>query len=195
MVAIGTETEVAVVHRDGSMVPVDAALPSVLPTDRLTESGMPVPAVPGRAAPHPQRAQRGQRRVGVGAVVRADLGRVLDDNPFRWRRDLGRVFLMGRAFGLFAILSHEAAHKLLFTKKRVNDVVGRWGVAYPAFVPLDVYRREPLRAPQGGVRPRTSPTSPLLGLPDLPASSLRRKLRRDATGESGWKNLKGLLVP
>ena len=49
--------------------------------------------------------------------------------------------LMGPAFARFAILGHEAAHKLLFTNKRWNDAVGRWLVAYPAFVPLDAYRR------------------------------------------------------
>ena len=48
---------------------------------------------------------------------------------------------MGRAFALFAILAHEAAHRLLFSRKALNDWVGRWLVGYPAFVPIDVYRR------------------------------------------------------
>ena len=39
--------------------------------------------------------------------------------------------LMGPAFARFAILGHEAAHKLLFTNKAWNDRVGRWVLAYP----------------------------------------------------------------
>ncbi len=49
--------------------------------------------------------------------------------------------LMGRAFALYAILGHEAAHRLLFSNRRANDLVGKWGLAYPAFVPFDLYRR------------------------------------------------------
>ena len=49
--------------------------------------------------------------------------------------------LMGPMFARFAILGHEAAHRLLFSSKRWNDFVGRWLLAYPAFVPIDAYRR------------------------------------------------------
>ena len=46
------------------------------------------------------------------------------------------VMLIGsRQLGL-AILMHEAAHKLLFTNKRVNDWVGRWLLGFPSFTPV-----------------------------------------------------------
>ena len=48
---------------------------------------------------------------------------------------------MGRAFALLNILGHEAAHRLLFSRRRVNDLVGRWLLAYPGFMPFDLYRR------------------------------------------------------
>ena len=48
---------------------------------------------------------------------------------------------MGPMYARFAILMHEAAHKLLFTNKRGNDLVGKWIVAYPAFMPVQLYRR------------------------------------------------------
>src|SRR3546814_10479669 len=48
---------------------------------------------------------------------------------------------MGPVFARFAIIGHEAAHKMLFTNKRANDFVGRWLLAYPAFIPLEAYRR------------------------------------------------------
>lgn len=48
---------------------------------------------------------------------------------------------MGPLYVRFAILMHEAAHKLLFTNKRVNDWVGTWLIGYPAWVPIGLYRR------------------------------------------------------
>ena len=54
---------------------------------------------------------------------------------------LAAIVLMGPAHARLAILAHEAAHKLLFSNKRLNDVVGRWLLSYPAFVPFEAYRR------------------------------------------------------
>src|SRR5437879_1156356 len=43
----------------------------------------------------------------------------------RWWAWVLAFLLLGRAQALFAILAHEAAHRLLFTAKLVNDGVGR----------------------------------------------------------------------
>ena len=48
---------------------------------------------------------------------------------------------MGRAHAQFAALMHEAAHRLLFRNRKVNDWVGRWLLGYPSFTPIDLYRR------------------------------------------------------
>ena len=84
------------------------------------------------------------RNVGQRPAVLGPGGR----RPSGWRCGsaipfgyLAAVVLMGPAFARFAILGHEAAHRLLFTNKRANDVVGRWLVAYPAFVRSTSYRR------------------------------------------------------
>src|SRR5262249_34055951 len=45
------------------------------------------------------------------------------DNPFAW---IAAFLLMGRANAQFAALMHEAAHRLLFRNRRMNDWVGRW---------------------------------------------------------------------
>lgn len=100
--------------------------------------------------------------------------------------------LMGRSFANFSILAHESAHRLLFSNKRVNDFVGTWLVAYPAFVPLAIYRRSHM----AHHREEFGPNEPDMGLYaryPIPRASMRRKLVRDAFGSSGWKNLKGLL--
>ena len=50
------------------------------------------------------------------------------DNPVAW---VAAFLLMGPVHARFAILAHEAAHKLLFTNKRWNDLVGRWLLPTP----------------------------------------------------------------
>jgi fatty acid desaturase len=172
-----------------TMVPGVERLPAVLPTDRLTESGMPVPEL---------RAEL--RRIddlrNVGSVLAT------------WAQALGTIglavwighplayaasfLLMGPAFARFAILAHEAAHKLLFTNKTWNDRIGRWVVAYPAFVPLEAYRRGHFAHHKDEFGPFEPDLNLYAGYPITP-DSFRRKLWRDARGTSGWKNLKGLL--
>jgi fatty acid desaturase len=100
--------------------------------------------------------------------------------------------LIGRAFALYAILAHEAAHKLLFTDKRANDVVGRWLLAYPAFVPFDVYRRSHFAHHKDEMGPQEPDLGLYQGYP-ITRASLVRKLRRDLFFVSGWKNLRPLL--
>jgi fatty acid desaturase len=111
------------------------------------------------------------------------------DHPLVW---VAAFLVAGRNFARLSILAHEAAHRLLFSNRKLNDGIGRWLLAYPAFVPLDVYRRGHL-AHHGD---ELGPDEPDLGLyAGYPVSigSLRRKLWRDARGTSGWKNLRPLL--
>jgi fatty acid desaturase len=100
--------------------------------------------------------------------------------------------LMGRAFACFSILAHEAAHRLLFPRKRWNDLVGRWLLAYPAFVPFDLYRRSHFAHHKDELGPNEPDLNLYVGYP-VGRDSWHRKLRRDAFGSSGWKNLKGLV--
>jgi fatty acid desaturase len=74
----------------------------------------------------------------------------------------------------------------------VNDWVGRWVVAYPAFVPLDVYRRGHMAHHKEEFGPNEPDMGLYAGYP-ITKDSWHRKLRRDADGNSGWKNLRGLL--
>jgi fatty acid desaturase len=173
-----------------SMVPPVDALPDVLPTARLTASGMPVPAL-----------RKELRRIddvrNVGSVVLTWAQALAAIGAAVWlAHPLGYVaaaVLMGPAFARFAIISHEAAHKLLFTNKRANDVVGRWLLAYPAFVPFEIYRRSHFAHHKEEFGPNEPDLNLYNGYP-VTRPSFRRKLRRDAVGISGWKNLKPLLL-
>src|SRR5690606_41028651 len=68
----------------------------------------------------------------------------------------------------------------------VNDVVGRWLVAYPAFVPLEAYRRSHFAHHKDELGPNEPDMNLYVGYP-ITRSSFRRKLWRDARGSSGWK--------
>src|SRR5690606_35071673 len=106
-----------------TVVPPAERLPDVLPTERLTASGRPVPEV-----------RAGLRRIDdlASAVTVAGCWfQVLApvalaawlDHPLAW---VAAFLVAGRNFARLSILAHEAAHRLLFTDRRVNDAVGRW---------------------------------------------------------------------
>ncbi|HET9077690.1 MAG TPA: fatty acid desaturase family protein [Acidimicrobiales bacterium] len=172
-----------------TMVPPAGDLPAVLPTDRLSESGRPRPDLRAglRRIPDGRNAATvaGAWIQSFGVVAAAA---VID----RWWAYLVAFFLMGRAMALLNILGHEAAHRLLFSRKAVNDVVGRWLLAYPAFTPFDVYRRSHMAHHRDELGPDEPDLMLYNGYP-ITRSSMRRKLVRDAVGISGYKNLKPLL--
>jgi fatty acid desaturase len=160
-----------------------------LPTERLTETGRPVPPVRAELRTIP--GWRNSLSV-LGAWIQS-FGVVAAAVAIdRWWAYLVAFFLVGRAFALLNILAHEAAHRLLFNHKRINDFVGRWLLAYPAFQPFDLYRRSHM----AHHRDEMGPDEPDLGLYSgypISTASMRRKLTRDAVGISGWKNLRPLL--
>ena len=121
----------------------------------------------------------------VGIVVAA----VWIDNIFVWAL---AFILMGRAHAQFAALMHEAAHRLLFRNRRVNDWVGRWLLGFPSFTPIDLYRRGHMAHHRDEFGP-DEPDIPLYRGYPISRASLRRKLTRDATGRTGWKLFKGLV--
>jgi fatty acid desaturase len=179
------------------MVPVAAVLPDVLPTDRLNALGKPVPEIRDelRRIPDVRNAFNVAsvwlQTVGLLAAVcwlTPKLPLVLAV-PI-W---VATFLLIGRGFALFSILAHEAAHRLLFSKKWLNDIVGRWLLAYPAFVPFNAYRRSHFAHHKDEMGPNEPDLNLYLGYP-ITKASMKRKLKRDASGQSGWKSLKGLLL-
>ena len=173
----------------GGMVPASEDLPEVLPTTRLTASGKAVPEVRTDL-----RRIASVRNAGTVlglwvAIVGLWAAAVWIDRPLGYA---ALFVLMGPLFARLAILGHEAAHRLLFRNRRANDLVGRWLLDYPAFVPFDIYRRVHFAHHKDEFGPN-EPDLPLYAGYPLPAASWRRKLLRDAVGISGWKNLKPLL--
>jgi fatty acid desaturase len=121
----------------------------------------------------------GQMAVVIGSVVWLH-------NPFAW---VVAFVLMGRAHAQLAALMHEAAHRLLFRHRKANDVVGRWLLGYVGFTNTDGYRRVHMAHHREEFGPEEPDIALYAGYP-IPKESFRRKLVRDATGQTGWKLLK-----
>ena len=174
--------------RFGGMTPAPDQLPDVLPTAELTALGRLVP--PLREA---LRTVPNVRNAVTLAWVWMQAGLIIGlaawlNHPLVW---LVAFVLMSRVIVLASILSHEAAHRLMFSNRPLNDFAGRWLLSYPVFVPYDAYRR----AHMAHHREAFGPNEPdLLLYGNYPAgrASMRRKLLRDAAGISGLKLLRGL---
>lgn len=171
------------------MLPPPESLPDVLPTERLSASGRPVPAVREelRRIPNLRNAVSvaGAYLQSFGVIAAA----VAIGHPLAYA---AAFLLMGRGHCLLNILGHEAAHRLLFSHKRLNDVVGRWLLAYPSFNAFDLYRRAHMAHHKDEMGPNEPDLGLYTGYP-IPMESFRRKLKRDALFVSGWKNLRPLI--
>lgn len=172
----------------GGLSPAAEDLPDVLPTDELSNNA--------RLRPDLRIELRGVPNLRNAVTlcwvwIQAGLilaGAAWLDHPVGW---LIAFALMSRVVVLASILSHEAAHRLMFSSKAVNDFCGRWLLSYPVFVPYDAYRRAHMAHHRDAFGPN-EPDLLLYGNYPIPRASLRRKLVRDAVGLSGLKLIRGL---
>lgn len=173
-----------------TMTPEPGLLPDVLPTDRLCVNGRPVPELREafRRIPSVKNAV-----TVMGAYVQSFGFIALAIWIDRWWAYALAFLLMGRAFALYNILAHEAAHRLLFRRRGLNDFVGKWMLAYPAFNPFEVYRRAHMSHHRDALGPN-EPDATLYARYPITRDSMRRKLFRDALFISGWKNMKPLFL-
>jgi fatty acid desaturase len=167
-----------------TMVADQAVRPEVLPTERLLDNGMARPQLRQEF----RRIDDVRNAISVASLwfwVAVLIGAaVWIGNPLAY---LAAFLLMGPMNARFAILMHEAAHKLLFTNKRANDWVGTWLIAYPVFTPISIYRRGHFAHHKEEFGPREPDIAFYGGYP-CDRRALRRRLVRDAVGISGWKN-------
>ena len=171
-----------------SMVPPVDLLPDVLPTERLNTRAMPVRPLRDDL----RRIPTVRNVITVVMAVVQTFGVVIAAAVVdRWWAWVLAFLLMGRGHCLLNILGHEAAHRLLFPNRRVNDFVGRWLLAYPTFQAFIGYRRAHFAHHRDELGPEEPDTALYRGYP-IPADSWRRKLRRDLFGISAYKNFRAL---
>ncbi len=160
----------------------------MLPTDRLNGRGMATPVWRDELRRIPN-VRNGFTVVGAlaqsfGVVIAAAWINT-------WWSYLIAFVLMTRGHVCLNILAHEAAHRLLFTNRRLNDNVGRWLLAYPTYQAMLVYRRVHFAHHRDEMGPDEPDLALYAGYP-IPKDSWHRKLKRDAIGNSASKNFKAL---
>jgi fatty acid desaturase len=91
-----------------------------------------------------------------------------------------------------AVVMHEAAHRTLLGNRKLNDWAGNWLAAYPVWADVAPYRRYHLvhHAKTGsGEDPDLSLVTPF----PITRASFRRKIWRDLSGQTGWKQFLAVL--
>lgn len=112
--------------------------------------------------------------------------------PVLWLNPLtviaGLLLLGARQLGL-AVIYHDCSHGVFFRTRWLNDVIGHWVAGGLLNTSMYAYRAYHLKHHQYA----GTTDDPDLGIanayPTTPAS-LKRKLTRDVTGQTGWKALK-----
>ncbi len=172
----------------GSMVPDSSVLADVLPTECLNERAKPVRPLRDEL----RRISNTRNVLTVAGALVQSFGVVIAAGLINtWWSYLLALVLMTRGHVCLNILAHEAAHRLLFTNRRMNDGVGRWLLAYPTFQAMLGYRRVHFAHHRDEMGADEPDLSLYAGYP-VAKDSWRRKLTRDATGQSAYKNFRGL---
>jgi fatty acid desaturase len=98
------------------------------------------------------------------------------------------VVIGGRQLGL-AILQHDAAHGVLTKTKWLNEWVGQWLCAYPVLGNMVTYRHYHLMHHRRTQQP-DDPDLELSAPFPITRASFKRKMIRDLTGQTGFKQRK-----
>ena len=104
-------------------------------------------------------------------------------NPFTI---LLALFVIGARQLGFAVVMHEAAHRTFFSNRALNDWAGNWLAAYPVWTDLVPYRHYHLKHHSKTGTAEDPDLGLVLPFPITPAS-MRRKIWRDLSGQTGWK--------
>jgi fatty acid desaturase len=102
---------------------------------------------------------------------------------------LALFILAGRQLGC-AIVMHEAAHRSFLSNRIWNDRIGNWFGAFPIWADVLPYRNYHLVHHAKTGTPGDPDLSLTLPFP-ISKASLRRKVWRDLSGQTGWNQLAG----
>ncbi len=174
----------------GGLAPIDRVEPFA-GSDRLRPDGRPQPAFRAELRRIPNGRNAGLVAVVLAYPFVAIGAAVAIDHPAVW---VAAFFVMGAYFQRALTLFHEAAHRLLFSNRRLNDWVGEKLIGWIAFGTGEATYRLVHSQHHRDEFGAKEPDFALYARYPIPADSLRRKLVRDAFGVSGWKNVKPSLV-
>jgi fatty acid desaturase len=125
-----------------------------------------------------------------GVMFGAVLMFVLFPNPITFI--LAWALIGARQLGL-AILMHDAAHSALTKSRKLNFWLGQWFCAYPLFADTYAYRDYHLKH-HGNVQQDKDPDLILSAPFPITRQSLKRKIIRDLTGQTCFKQRKAQVL-
>lgn len=172
--------------RLGAMAPAQSSLPSVIDNRFVAIDGRPLADVRTDLRRIPSWKNAWSVVWLYTQTVAIITVAVRLDHPATWAITF---VLMGRTHAQFTSLMHEAAHRLLFTNRRVNDFIGDWLLGFPVITSTPAYRRVHMAHHREEFGPE-EPDIPLYANYPVSTASLRRKLLRDITGRTGLKLLR-----
>ena len=101
------------------------------------------------------------------------------------------ILIGGRQLGM-AVIMHEAAHHTMFTNRKLNDLACNWLAAYPVWAEVAPYRSYHLLH-HGNTGTDKDPDLGLVTPFPITRASFRRKIWRDLSGQTGWKQFLAVL--
>lgn len=171
-------------------------LPAFAGSERLRPDGRPRPEFRAELRRIPDAANAATVLATLAAAV-AVIGAVIAVD--HWLATLAAVPMMGVILLRMFILHHEAAHRLLFSNRLVNDVVG---VRILGWLPFGTGTHHYRRGHANHHRDEFGPKEPdflLYSFYPVERASMRRKLLRDLLGVSAYRIVKprftGLVRP
>ncbi|MEM7466199.1 MAG: fatty acid desaturase family protein [Pseudomonadota bacterium] len=134
---------------------------------------------------------------GIYLVTHAWMTIVLSAVLVAWAPNAATILLAvmvigSRQLGL-AILMHEGAHGGLHKSAKLNHALAQWFCAWPIAADVDVYRPYHLQH-HANTLTEKDPDLVLTGHYPISRASLKRKLIRDLTGQSGFAQRKFQLL-
>jgi len=175
----------------GGLAPAEDDLAPFAGSERLRPDGRPRPEFRAELRRIPNLRNAGLVLIVAAYPPLVVWGAVSVDHPAGW---VLAFLLMGAWFQRSLTLFHEASHRLLFSNRRLNDLVGERVIGWLTFGDgSNAYRLGHAQHHRDEFGPR-EPDFALYARYPISPDSLRRKLVRDAVGISGWKNLKPALV-
>ncbi len=181
----------AVARFTGGMLPAEGAISEFTGSDRLRPDGRPKPELRAELRKIPN-AVNAFHTVFNLALPFIYIGTaVAVDHPVTW---VLAFLAMAVYFQRILTLHHEAAHRLLFSKKAVNDWVGEKLIGWLVFGDGgNGYRLAHTQHHRDEFGDK-EPDFLLYANYPISMASMRRKMLRDISGVSGYKNLKPAFV-
>ena len=101
------------------------------------------------------------------------------------------ILLLGARHLGFGVLVHECGHRVLFESNGLNEFCGKWFAAPPVMSNVRAYMRGHVEHHRLAGTEEDPDLINYAKYP-IPRSSLKRKIWRDITGQTGWKQMKSI---